>query len=61
MVGPLAEQEVLAGVENGARIFEAADDLFQFHLQEVAFGRQEGAVAGIVGDGPFETVQRVVA
>ena len=61
MVGPFVEQKVLASVEHGARILEAADDFFQFHLQEVAFGREERAVARIVGDGPLETVNRVMA
>ena len=61
VVGPFVQQQVLAGVEHGSRILEAADDLFQLQLQEVAFGRQERAVARIVGDGPLEAVHRVVA
>src|SRR5205823_1336467 len=61
VVGPFVEQHVLAGVEYGAGVLEAADDFFQFHLQEVAFGRQKGTVASVVGHGPLEAVHRVMA
>src|SRR4029079_16300317 len=42
-------------------ILEAADDFFQFHLQEVSFSRQKGAVASVISDRPLETVYRVVS
>ena len=52
VVGPLAEQEVLAAVEDRPRILEAADHLFQLELEQVALRGQERVVAGVVGDGP---------
>src|SRR5690242_3809272 len=60
MIGTLVEQHILACVEDGSRVLEAADNLFQFHLQEVAFGCEERIVARVVGDSPLETMYRVV-
>src|SRR3954469_25622591 len=60
VIRPLIEQKVLASIDNRARILETSEDFFKCELQKVAFRRQECAVAGVVGDTPAESVQRVV-
>ena len=50
VVGPLGEQEILPGIEDRARIIEAADHLLQLELEQVALRGEEGVVAGVVGN-----------
>ena len=40
---------------------KAADDFFDFELQEVTFCGEEGAIASVVGDAVLEAVDCVVA
>ena len=61
MVGPLADQIVLAQVGHHSRIVEGADNLLAGKLHVVSLRGQERAVASVVDDGKFETVQHVAA
>ena len=60
-VGAFVQGEMLAEIDFGAGILPGSDDLLDGALDQVAFGGQEGVVAGVVGQRNLEAVQGVVA